>query len=280
MADGARSVHRGGRSDAETVARRAMRRALPLLLVLLVGCPAPTQYAIRRPDLDCARATRVAYRTLTTMGYTVTGVVEASVQRPGSLRGVKTNPDGTTVEGSVRIKCDADGVTVQPVEGGLAPDFEFSRGFGYSFKSLVQRPDVETPRVETGLQVLLEKVGSLKAGLDLGGAAITGDQTLVRLTVRNGTDREVAVTGGRITLLTADGTEGHALGGAARDAAIAAGGGGPTVRAALLDGRVVVPGGRTEVRYLVYPPGPWRDAQVAVEDVETGETDGFYVRVE
>ncbi|MCW5889454.1 MAG: hypothetical protein KIT14_02775 [bacterium] len=257
-----------------------MRRALPLLLVLLAGCPAPTQYAIRRPDLDCARATRVAYRTLTTMGYTVTGVVEPSVKRPGSLRGVKTNPDGTTAEGNVRINCDPGGVTLQPVEGGVAPSFEFSRGFGYSFKSLVQRPDVETPQAETGLQLLLERIGSQKAGLDLGGAAISGDQTLIRVTVRNGTDREVAVTGARITLLTADGTEGHPLAGAARDGAIAAGGGGPQVRGALLDGRVVVPGGRTEVRYLVYPPGAWRDAQVAVEDVETGETDGFYVRVE
>ncbi len=260
-----------------------MRRGTVCLLLavgtLLAGCPAPTQYAIRRPDLDCGRATRVAYKTLFNMGYTIIGMVEPSVRRPGTIQGVKKTDDGRTVQGSVRINCDFEGVTLQPVEGGVAPNYEFSRAFGYSFKTMVQRPEVDTPQVEAGLQVLVERIDPSKARLDLAGPAIVGDATLIRLTVRNGTDREVAVTGSRITLTRADGSEGHPLTGAARDAAIATDGGGPQVRAELLD-KLVVPGGRTEIRYLVYPPGPWRDAQIAVEDVETGETDGFFQRVE
>jgi hypothetical protein len=259
--------------------RRGTASLLLAVVALLAGCPAPTQYAIRRPDLDCTRATRVAYKTLFNMGYTITGMVEPSVRRPGTIQGAKTLDDGRTVQGSVRINCDFEGVTLQPVEGGVAPNYEFSRAFGYSFKTMVQRPDVETPQVETGLQVLLQRIDATKARLDLSGPAIVGDATLIRITVRNGTDREVAVTGSRVTLTRADGSEGRPLTGAARDAAIAADGGGPQVRAELLD-RLVVPGGRTEVRYLVYPPGPWKDAQVAVEDVETGETDGFFQRVE
>lgn len=257
-----------------------MRRALPLLLILLAGCPAPTQYAIRRTDVDCARSARVAYRTFVTMGYTVTELVEPSPGRTGSLRGVKTNPDGTSTAGSVRIHCDPSSVTIQPVEDGVAPSYEFSRGFGYSFKTLVQRPDVETPQVESGLQILIEKINPTKASLDLGGPAIAGDATLVRLVVRNGTDREVALGARRITLLTADGTEGRALSGAALDAALGGGPGGQRVRAELVGERVVVPAGQTQARYLVFPGGPWQDAQVAIEDVETGETDGFYVHLE
>jgi hypothetical protein len=257
-----------------------MRRALPLLLVLLAGCPAPSQYAIRRTDIDCARSARVAYRTFVTMGYTVTELVEPTVGRSGSLRGVKTNPDGTTTSGSVRIRCEPSSVTIQPVEDGIAPNFEFSRGFGYSFKTLVQRPDVETPQVEEGLQLLVEKINATKATLELGGPATTGDAMLVRLVVRNGTDRDVALGARRVTLLTADGSEGRALSGAALDAALAGGPGGQRARAELLGEKVVVPAGQTQARFLVFPAGAWQDAQIAVEDVETGETDGFYIHLE
>lgn len=256
-----------------------MRWSVAIFALLLAGCPPPRQYAVRRPDLDCARAVRVAHRTMVELGYTVTALVEPSAVSTGLITGTKTGPDGRTTTGRVRISCSAQGADLQPVEDAVVPNYEFSRAFGYSFKTLVQRPDVETPRVEAGVQVLLEALTAVKARLDLGGEATAGGAVAIRVTVRNGTDREVAVTSGGIVLVRADGSEGKPLTGAALEAGIAAGEGGARVRAERLERLVVAPK-TTAVRFLVYPPGPYREARVSVEDVETGESDGFFVNVE
>ncbi len=250
-----------------------------LIVLVLAGCPAPRQYAVRRPELDCARAVRVANRTMVELGYTVTELVEPTAVTTGFIAGTKTGADGKAVRGRVRISCSAGGADLQPVEDALMPNYEFSRAFGYSFKTLVQRPDVETPRVEAGFQILLEAMTPVKARLDLGGEASAGGAVAIRVTVRNGTDREMAVKSAGIVLVRADGSEGKPLAGAALDAAVATGEGGARVRAELLERLVVAPK-TTAVRFLVYPPGPYREARVSAEDVETGESDGFFVNVE
>jgi len=33
-------------------------------------------------------------------------------------------------------------------------------------------------------------------------------------------------------------------------------------------------------RYLVYPPGVYREARISIEDAETGESEGFVTPVE
>jgi hypothetical protein len=213
------------------------------------------------------------------MGYTITDLIEPKGATPGFVTGTKRTPDGHTTKGSVRIACSGAGVELRPIEDSLVSSFEFSRGFDYSFTSLVQRPDVETPRVEAGVQVLVQVVDSYQARLDLGGEAVRGGNVLVRLTVRNGTDRAVAVDQSRVTVVTGDGTSAQALGGPALDAALAAGPGADRVRHELL-GKLEVPARTTAFRFLVYPPGSYREARLAVEDVETGESDGFVTAVE
>src|SRR5262249_13265447 len=156
-----------------------------------------------------------ARRTLVEMGYTITDLIEPKGATPGFVSGTKRTPDGHTTKGSVRIACSGAGVELRPIEDSLVSSFEFSRGFDYSFTSLVQRPDVETPRVEAGVQVLVQVVDSYQARLDLGGEAARGGNVLVRLTVRNGTDRAVAVDQARLTLVTAGGTSAPAPGGTA-----------------------------------------------------------------
>ena len=229
--------------------------------------------------MDCGRAVRVARRTLVEMGYTITDLIEPKGSTSGFVTGTKRTPDGQTTKGSVRITCSGVGVELRPIEDSLVSSFEFSRGFDYSFTSLVQRPDVETPRVEAGVQVLVQVVDVYQARLDLGGEAVRGGNVLVRLTVRNGTDRAVAVDQARLTLVTAGGTSAQALGGTALDAALAAGPGADRVRSELL-GKLEVPARTTAFRFLVFPPGPYREARLAVEDVETGESDGFVTAVE
>ncbi|HXJ33134.1 MAG TPA: hypothetical protein VMS22_03770 [Candidatus Eisenbacteria bacterium] len=255
-------------------------RCLLALALLLSACPAPTQYAIDRPGLDCDRATRVANKTFEAMGYTVTGLVQATPNSSGMVSGTKVGPDGKARSGRVVIRCTAQGADLQPVEEGLLPgDFEFSRAFGYSFKTLVQRPDVETPWKSVGLQVLVEQIGTFKAKLDLGDVATVGGAVPVRVTVRNNTDRKVRLDAPRLSLVDADGTSRQPLAGGALDAAIAGNAAGSKLRAELF-GPKPIAAQQSAVGFLVYPPGTYREARVSIEDVETEESEGFVVPVE
>jgi hypothetical protein len=103
--------------------------------------------------------------------------------------------------------------------------------------------------------------------------------SLVRLTVRNGTDRAVALDGSGLELVTAGGETAQPLAGPAADAALAGGPGADRVRRELLD-RLEVPPKTTAVRFVIYPGGGYREARVSVEDVETAESDGFVAPVQ
>ena len=250
-----------------------------ILLLLATGCPTPPQYREVRPGLSCDRATRVAYRTLTELGYTITELVPATPGTNGTVAGTKKRRDGTQTTGRVRIECDAAGANLVPIEDSAFPDYEFSRAFGYSFKSLVQQPDVEEPKAEIGLEVLVKALTPQDAILDLGGPATVGGAVPVRVTIRNHTDRAVAIDPKRIDLMSAAGDAAAPLSGGALNAALAAGAGGARVRKELLSGRKI-PAKTTVAGFLVYPPGTYREAQIGIEDVETGETEGFVATVQ
>jgi hypothetical protein len=249
-----------------------------VLVLVLAGCPTPSQYREVRPGLSCDRATRVAYRTLTELGYTVTELAPATPGMDGTVAGIKKKRDGTATTGRVRIECDAAGAKLVPIEDSIVPDYEFSRAFGYSFKSLVQQPDVEAPKAEMGLEVLVDALTPHQAVLDLGGPATVGGAVPVRITIRNHTDRAVAVDPKRIDLVTAAGDARGPLGGRALDAALAPDASGARMRKERLSGRKIPPNTTVEA-FLVYPPGVYREAQIGIEDVETGETEGFVAKV-
>lgn len=253
------------------------RRSFALMLLFAMGCPAPGQYMVLLPGEQCPRATRLAFRSMTELGYRVTGVVEPTPVSPGRVDGVKRGTDGKEVRSSVRIKCDPEGVRMQPVEGALVPsDYDFSRSFGYSVKTLAKMPDVEAPSGAEALEVLLQQLDDPSMRLDLGGNALAEPATLVRVTVRNHTDRAVLVEAGRITLVTDGGDFVRPLSGAQSVASLGGNAAAAKVRGALLE-RSRVSAGQTVQRYLVFPPGAYTDAQVSIEDVETGESDGFVV---
>lgn len=254
-----------------------MRRRLLLLLALAVGCPAPGLYMVELPGEPCARATRLAYRSMTELGWTVTNVVEATPASAGKVEAVRATPGGGEERASVRIQCGAAGVRMQPAEGALVPtDYEFSRAFGYSVKTLAKQPDTQAPTEASGLEVLLERIDGPRARVELGGPVLAADAVLVRVTVRNHSDRAVIVEGGRITLVGDQGEAAGPLVGGALAAAIGAGAAANDVRGRLL-ARETVSAGDTAERFLVFPPGAWADGQVAIEDPETGESDGFVV---
>jgi hypothetical protein len=257
-----------------------MRRMGIWFAVVLWGCPAPAKYAIDRPGLDCHHAARVAHKTMTTLGYTITELQEPSVARAGAVAGTKAGADGKTQTGRVIITCSAKGAVLQPVEGGLVPgEYEFSRSFGYSFKTLVQRPDVETPWKSSGLQVLVQALDPFEARLDLGDVATIGDAVPVRVTVRNETDRKVRLDAPRLSLVDAAGASHEPLAGSALAGAIASNAAGERVRSELFGDKPIA-ARETRIGFLVYPAGKYKEARVSIEDVGTEESDGFVTPVE
>src|SRR6266478_9321609 len=104
-------------------------RWVVVLAGIVLGCPTPAQFTAVRPGLSCERATRVAYRTLIALGYTVTDVVVASPERAGAVTGTKADAEGTTRTGRVSVTCDGKGAVLRPIEDSVIPDYEFSRAF-------------------------------------------------------------------------------------------------------------------------------------------------------
>ena len=237
-----------------------------LLLLPVIGCFASGKYMVVLPGEQCPRATQLAFRSMTALGYRVTAVVEPSPVRPGRVDGVKRRGDGTESQSRVRIECESDGVRMQPLEDALIPSsYEFSRSFGESVKTMAEMPDVEGGAGTEALEVVLQRRTRPR---------LSGAGTLVRLTVRNDTDRAVLVKRDRIVLVTGGGDVVSAVSGGALETSL--GSGNATVREGILD-RERVPGHATIQRYLVFPEGAYTHAQVSVQDVETGESDGFVV---
>jgi hypothetical protein len=256
-----------------------MMRRLIVLTLILAGCPSPAIYKEVRPGLSCERATRVSYRTLEALGYTVNELVPATPEQAGVVGGTKPGPDGSVLTARVIVTCDAEGAVVTPVESALLPDYNFSRAFGYGFKELIKHPDVEEPRAGIGLEVLVHALSPQEATLDLGGVPTVGGAVPVRVTVRNNTPRAVAIDPSRIDLVPAGGAAVGPLSGAYFDRALAANAAGARVRAERLRGDRIN-AHTTVTGYLIYPAAAYREARVSIEDVETQESEGFVTPVE
>src|SRR5262249_29125562 len=145
-------------------------------------------------------------RTMMQLGYTVTEMIQPKDQTPGLVQGTRTLKNGSVTTGRVRVVCNASGADIQPIEDSLVPDYEFSRAFGYSFKELVQRPDVDTPVVEPGVQVLIEAREKGGQRPDLGRTAGGGGTPPVRLPAGTAPAGPVATAGSALTLAAADGS--------------------------------------------------------------------------
>src|SRR5262249_42602288 len=140
-------------------------------------------------------------------------------------------------------------------------------------------PDVEEPRAALGLEVLVQALSPSQAVLDLDGVPTTGGAVPVRITVRNNTDRVVRLDPERITLVNAADEPASPLAGSALSSALAPGPAAERVRAEAL-GTAPIRAHATATGYLVYPPGVYREARIGIEDVETGETEGFVMPVQ
>src|SRR5262249_55576094 len=98
-------------------------------------------------------------------------------------------------------------------------------------------------------------------------------------TVRNHTDRAVAVDPAHIDLVPEDGEAAGPLTRQAFTGALVPRAAGERVREQRLAGGRVDPHA-TMTGYRPYPAANYREARIAIEDVETGETEGFVAPIQ
>src|SRR5439155_3699535 len=135
-------------------------------------------------------------------------------------------------------------------------------------------PDYEVPRAARGLEVQVHVVRPDEALLDLGASPVGPDAVLVRVTIRNNTDRTVSIDPAHLDLVPRDAPAAAPLTGPALAAAMAPGPAAERARAERPTAQRAPPH-TTGQGYLVYPRAQDRDAQDSIQDVEDEEHEGF-----
>ena len=277
-------------------------RAALLAVVLLAGCTSvQEQYNVRRSNISCEDANRYAFQSMSSIGYTVTELRQASVGQEGLLKGTHSGDRGDVHTGIVHIRCEPNQVVLSAAEEQfLKQDMTFTRGFYLAFTSLAdQGPAVANwekqrsggttaggVKFKIAPQIGLES--KLDFGEDLAGAGILA----VRVTVENGSDRTYQLDPSTIELRPAAGGDrvaqtpvADAAAAVARADAADAGQGAPPpdparigglLRDRALKARTLRPGDQAE-GFIYFPTGQYSRARATLVDVATSESEGFAV---
>jgi len=280
------------------------RRAVAAGLLVLAACVPPVrQYEIRNERLTCEQANQYSYRTLQSMGFTITQFEPAVAGQSGTLRGTRDNRGTQKV--TVRITCDGGNADIiASDDGAFLGQLEFKRGFFLAFSGTasqaaisesVARDEAQRPLEQKrtkGLQVLIEPVHGLGSKLDFDLDLAAGGVLPVRLTVVNASTRTYRLDPSDVALAQADGTRVRPLpvSVAAQRVADAlrqkgSGSEAPAPDATQIAQRFgaqlftakTVTSNQTIKGYLFFPLGDYTKGRVSVEDEETEESEGFVV---
>lgn len=271
---------------------------------VLACTPMHSQYVVRRNNLTCDQANRYAFRSMKTLGYTVTTFEPAALGRRGVLRGNKTEDASARAaggDGVVHITCDPTEVRLEAEQDQLlSQDLTFTRGFYLAFTGIADHATSETAYAEErsggvaegGVKFKIEPQLALETKLDFGEDLAAGGVLAVKVTVQNGSKITYRFDPGAIELRPRSGTDKirqvdvHE---AAQKIARAAtadldpGIAGPsaasieeTLRKRGLPGGILQPGDHVE-GFAYFPTGSYARARATLVDVESGESEGFLV---
>ena len=288
--------------------RQRDRRAVSALVWLLIasGCATPVQqYGLNDLALSCDEANRAVYKTLTTMGFTVTEFAPAAMGRRGEARATRdaTETGGGQQKATVTIDCGPTGTAVDAREDGKwLGQLEFKRGFYLSFTSglamAARRKEMEetaaaaaTPPPSVGLRVLVEPLRGEAAKIDFELDMAAAGVLPVRVEVKNPTPLRYEISADDVRLTRTDRERVAPL---SRDSVAArisgatdAATGKPltTLSRAQIDQRLeqmgftaTQVGPNSEAKgYLYFPLAEYTRARVVLTDAETEETEGFVV---
>ena len=130
----ASSLRRPSRPRSQHLVRH---RLVPFALALAVaGCTPPIrQFDLKNQALTCEQANDYAYRTLQSMGFTMTQFEPVTAAHAGTLRG--TREERGTQNVTVGITCNGTTAAIDASEDGkFLGQLEFKRGFYMAFTAI------------------------------------------------------------------------------------------------------------------------------------------------
>jgi hypothetical protein len=242
---------------------------------LIAGClvqQPPRKRTIEVPTLSCQEANQLAYRAVTTLGFSIVSFQAASPGQPGHILARKeSRPDGR-----VSITCSDSGAIVEPEKAGLPiPSLignaehpnEFPQVFTQSFNVLRMNQDYAAQKgPEKGLILTMTRLNSFESQIELGADLPAGGVLPIRVVINNNTPRPYGLDAAKVYLLS-DG------GGRVAPSPAPAAGQGKT-----LQGELTIQPGQTLTGYLFYPAGSYASARTTLIDKETDEGEGFSVQ--
>lgn len=279
---------------------------LGLALVTTACTPTTKALEIHTDHLSCDEANRFVFGAVEDMKMEVTEFRAAKPGRPGFLKA-----KGKRRSGSVDIRCEADGVHIDPNQSS-GDAMAFERGI---FLSVTGRGDLEVDRgqiigrrnqpnsaatspsprgavvvarpapVSRELSVVIEPQHGFATVLDFDADLSAAGILPFKFTVRNGSERpydfdpddiQLRVSGSRARaepLATADAVA--KLQAAGDDIGDTASAGRIMTEGRLAGGRLNP--GASKSGYLYFPVGDYDRAKVTMTDVRTGEMEGFLV---
>jgi hypothetical protein len=246
------------------------------LWVALPACGAtqpPRKRTIAAPTLSCEEANRLAYRTITVLGYTP---AELQVARPGQPGHILARKKGQK-DGKVTITCNADGgAVVEPEKttlpvpsliGAAERPGEFPQIFTQTFNILRSGQELAAQRgPEKGLTITLTRLNNFESQMELGTDLPASGVLPVKVVINNNTPRPYGIEMGQVLLQS---TGGGSVAPIAPP---------PAAQGKALSGELTIQPGQTVIGYLFYPLGNYTSARTTVIDKETDEREGFSVQ--
>ena len=246
-----------------------------LVCVVLTSCAlqqSPRKRTIAAPTLSCDEANRLAYRTVTTLGYSIVSLQVATPSQPGYILARKEGAK----DGKVTITCNGGGATVEPEKTGLPiPSLvgateqpgEFPQIFVQTFNILRSTQEIAAKREpEKGLVMTIIRLNGFESQLELGADLPATGILPVKVVISNNTARPYGLEASKVFLQSAAG---------ARVAPIA-----PPLagQGKALQEELTLQPGQTVTGYLFYPAGEYTSDRTMLIDKETEEREGFSVQ--
>lgn len=255
-----------------------MQRFLRFLVFSLwigsLGCvpqQPPRKRTIEAPSMSCEAANRLAYRTITVLGYSATSLQAATPGQPGHIFASKEGAK----DGKVTITCAPSGAIVEPektgvqipsLAGGERPN-EFPQIFTQTFNTLRNTQEIVAKQgPEKGLTMTMTRLNSFESQIELGTDLPAGGVLPIKVLISNNTPRPYSFDAGQVFLMSAGG-------GRVSPVTPPAAGQGK-----VLQGEMTIAPGQTVTGYLFYPAGSYSSARTTFIDKETDEGEGFSVQ--
>jgi len=222
----------------------------------------------------CEEANRLAYRTVTSLGYTVASVRIAKPGQLGHIEARKEDGKGGKVvitcvdESRATAEPDRSGEPVRVLVGAADKPGSFPQVFTQTYNILLSSQNFADQGPGRGMSIVLTRLGSFESQIELGADLPQSGILPIKATINNNSPRPYGLTAEKIVLSSAGGGQ------VAPMAPPAAGQG------KALQGDITLQAGQSMTGYLFYPAGQYTSARTTLIDKENDEEEGFSVKFE